>query len=68
MSRADVPARQHALLRTSPKGQDFVGRCMNCGATDVTWEEFCTKECPNPAGVTQGQSVLDAIRGGSDTA
>jgi len=37
---------KHTLERTSPKGEDFVGRCVNCGLTDLPgsaiWEE-CSK-------------------------
>lgn len=57
----------HALERTSPKGQGqkFVGYCTKCGKTGLTFADM-DEECANPAGRTEGQALVDAVRGPSD--
>lgn len=50
----------HALYRTSPKGERFVGTCTNCGATGLTTTNM-KEECPNPRGATQDENLLEAI-------
>jgi hypothetical protein len=52
----------HSLVRTSPKGQDFVGRCVLCGQEGLPMIAALLK-CPNPRGVSNDQAVLDAILG-----
>jgi hypothetical protein len=49
----------HSLQRTSPKGEDFVGRCVQCGKPDL--RSPFEGECPNPEGVTQDEALLRAI-------
>lgn len=57
-----TPAVRHSLERTSPKGEKFYGTCVLCGLEDLPLEAM-RDECPNPRGVSQGDAVLDAIKG-----
>lgn len=50
----------HSLRRTNPKGEIFVGRCVQCGAEGLPFEA-AREECINPGGVTQEQALIDAI-------
>lgn len=52
----------HALVRTSPKGGPFIGRCMKCGKEDLTPRDMQTEACANPSGMTQEQTLLRAIQ------
>lgn len=54
----------HAINRTSPKGpgQRFVGTCMKCGQTGLTFADM-GKECVNPAGFADEETLLCAIKG-----
>ena len=52
---------RHALRRTSPKGGPFVGACMNCGRDGLSLAD--RSDCPNPAGFSQSETLLRAIRG-----
>lgn len=54
--------RTHSLERTSPKGEDFVGRCVLCGAKGLPMKA-ALERCENPTGVTQDGALLDAIGG-----
>ena len=50
----------HGLERTSPKGENFVGRCIYCGKNNLPMKaalELCEK-APSP-----DQQILDAIEG-----
>ena len=60
--------RMHALNRTSPKGQPFVGTCSQCGKQGVTIKQMRTEECPNIRGISEDQALLEAlnIRDGQD--
>lgn len=53
----------HDLVRTSPKGPgcSFVGRCIKCGIDDLTFSDM-KKECVNPAGLNQGETLALAVR------
>jgi hypothetical protein len=53
---------KHSLRRTSPKGQDFIGTCVNCGTPNLTFAAV-REECPNQRGVTQDEAVIEAILG-----
>lgn len=53
-------ATKHALHRTSPKGGQFVGTCTQCGKEGLTLASM-SEECPNIRGVTQEQSLIEAI-------
>lgn len=55
-----TPSRQHALHRTSPKGGPFIGTCSQCGKQGLTLDSM-GEECENPRGLTQEESLLDAI-------
>ena len=52
----------HAITRTSPKGEKFVGTCFKCGQTGLTIGD-AMKECPNVRGLTQDEALLEAIDG-----
>lgn len=53
----------HDLIRTSPKGPGtkFVGRCIKCGIDGLTFADM-SKECVNPAGFVQSETLALAIR------
>ena len=57
MSRIAV---QHSLVRTSPKGGPFVGKCVLCGEEGLSLS--ATRWCPNPQSITEEQAVLTAIK------
>lgn len=52
----------HALSRTSPKGGPFIGTCFKCGAENLPITAV-GKPCVNPAGITQEEVLLMALRG-----
>lgn len=52
----------HALERTSPKGEPFVGRCVLCGQENLTTANV-TEPCPNPEGKTVVEAIIQAIEG-----
>jgi hypothetical protein len=52
----------HALQRTSPKGQPFVGTCYKCGRTGLPWSAV-KEECTNLLRMTQEDALLAAIQG-----
>lgn len=58
-----MSADTHDLVRTSPKGpgQKFVGRCIKCGIDGLTFADM-SKECVNPAGLDQHESLILAVR------
>ena len=37
---------RHSLLRTSPKGEAFVGVCVKCGREGLTLADMASEECP----------------------
>lgn len=53
----------HVIERTSPKGEDFRGTCMLCGATDLKATDALTP-CPNPNDVPAEDALLLGILGG----
>ena len=55
-------ANTHALRRTSPKGQDFVGTCTKCGRRGLTFADL-NEECENIRGTTQSEDVIEAVTG-----
>lgn len=57
-------AEAHALTRTSPKGGPFIGTCMKCGTKDLPLSRM-HEQCVNPAGLTQEETLLLAIKGHS---
>lgn len=56
---------KHALTRTSPKGEPFLGICTKCGKTDLP-PEAVWETCPNPSGVTESVTVVRAVSGAWD--
>jgi hypothetical protein len=56
---------KHSLERTSPKGegQNFIGTCIQCGKQNVTSKMFFDEECPNTRGLSEEESLLEAIEG-----
>ena len=52
---------KHVLIRTSPKGNDFIGGCELCGQAGLTLKDFEFEECPNYADASQEDAVLLAI-------
>lgn len=52
---------KHALNRTSPKGQAFVGTCFQCGRAGITLEMMAGEDCENVRALTQEQAVIEAI-------
>lgn len=56
------PTMFHSLERTSPKGQAFIGRCVQCGKEGLSAYQ-AAEECINPLGVTQDEALIEAIKG-----
>jgi hypothetical protein len=52
---------KHAIHRTSPKGGSFVGTCANCGRADLTFDDFRQDDCENVRGLTEEESIIEAI-------
>lgn len=57
-----VLANTHYLERTSAMGEPFIGRCVLCGATGLPMTAALVR-CPNPAGKTADEALIDAIEG-----
>jgi len=55
-------ARFHALERTSPKGERFIGTCWQCGRSGLTLDDTFSR-CENIAQLTEGESLIMAIKG-----
>jgi hypothetical protein len=53
----------HSLERTSPKGQPFVGYCVNCGMVNLP-ASAVFDACPNPDDVTQDDALIAAVTRG----
>jgi hypothetical protein len=53
-------ARPHALERTSPKGQDFIGTCRLCGTPNLK-TPFDDPPCPNQRGLSEDEALIEAI-------
>lgn len=51
---------KHALTRTSPKGEPFLGTCLQCGATALP-SSAIREECVNPAGFSEDEALLLAL-------
>ena len=52
----------HALRRTNPKGQPFVGTCMKCGKSGLTMNDM-NKPCPNTLGLPNEVAVMKEVYG-----
>lgn len=53
---------KHNIERTSPKGGPFVGTCVLCGTPNLKMED-AMEDCPNQRGMTEEESILEAIKG-----
>jgi hypothetical protein len=53
-------SQHHALLRTSPKGEPFFGRCMLCGKANLR-PTAVAEYCENPMRMHQDQVILEVI-------
>jgi hypothetical protein len=54
---------KHAINRTSPKGQPFIGTCFQCGKSGLSIEDAVSDDCPNVRGLPQGEALIEAIEG-----
>lgn len=52
----------HAIERTSPKGQNFIGTCRLCGTPNLPMSAV-HEECPNQRGLTQDEALIETITG-----
>lgn len=50
----------HAVIRTSPKGEKFVGRCIKCGEEGLGLGGALI-DCPADAIVSDRQALLDIL-------
>ena len=48
------------IERTSPRGEEFVGRCKACGKTGLRLKD-ANEPCANPEGMTQDEALLAAV-------
>jgi hypothetical protein len=60
-----MKATTHSLERTNPKGQNFIGRCVLCGATNLP-AKAALWPCPNSRQVSQEDMLIEAIEGPAD--
>lgn len=54
-------SKQHAVNRTSPKGQPFLGTCSLCGQTGMSIMQAMQTECPNQRGLTPDEALLETL-------
>jgi len=50
----------HALIRTSPKGTPFIGRCLKCGDEGLGMSD-ALKDCPSDNTVSDEQALLEIL-------
>lgn len=50
----------HALRRTSPMGELFIGTCVQCGKTGLR-SSAVTEQCSNEARLTETEALLHVI-------
>ena len=50
----------HAIIRTSPKGQTFIGRCHKCGAENLGMAD-ALRDCPADSLINDTQALIDII-------
>ena len=51
----------HALVRTSPKGKFFVGRCVKCGEQNLQISD-AAKDCPQDHLVSDEAALINVIK------
>lgn len=54
------PQTTHVLERTSPKGEQFIGKCSLCGKEGLTAQQ-ANEPCPNPGNVSRDEALLNTI-------
>lgn len=54
------PTTTHSIIRTSPKGGQFVGMCDLCGEKGLMLADM-GKECQNWGGATEDQALLSVL-------
>jgi hypothetical protein len=52
----------HNLRRISPKGEEFIGICQQCGLK-MSMKDAMKSWCDNPIGASQERAVKTAIEG-----
>ena len=52
----------HAIERTSPFGERFVGTCFKCGKENLTTADM-NEPCANVRNLSQDEALLEAING-----
>lgn len=57
----------HALERTNPFGERFIGRCRLCGKEGLT-SGAALEPCDNPRGLNQAEALIEAIEGDDEQA
>lgn len=50
----------HAIERTSPVGEKFVGTCFKCGKKNLTTADI-NEPCENVRGLSQDEALIEAI-------
>lgn len=50
----------HAVIRTSPKGGPFLGRCSKCGKPELRMSA-ALEDCPADGLVSDRQALLDIL-------
>ncbi len=53
----------HAVIRTSPKGGPFLGKCTKCGREGLRLGG-ALEECPADDVVSDSQALLDILKDG----
>ena len=53
-------SRTHALIRTTPKGEPFLGTCLLCG-TPALPMRAALEPCPNQRGLSQDEALTEAM-------
>lgn len=56
---------RHAIIRTSPKGEKFIGTCMKCGEKNLTIADM-VKHCANVSGMSDEEALIRALEGGEN--
>ena len=52
----------HAIERTSPKGEKFIGTCFKCGKKNLTSADV-NEPCTNVRNLSQDEALIEAING-----
>ena len=53
----------HSIERTSPKGTDFIGRCVLCGKDNLNFKDARRAYVLNPERKQEHDVIIDAITG-----